>query len=499
MLSQDGLGTNIHFRVGLYTFVLVAMAAQCRSFFDDVKKELECCVCQEQFEENNEPKILKCLHTFCKSCLERWLRQQGGRQLSCPTCRQITECPNNNINSLPSNLFYKQMVGIVEAYRGKGREDSPQCGNCDQRRSLKFYCSDCNCFLCQECSMAHKKLKVLSGHHVKEIGNFVSSDAQDYARKLNVCKEHKDQVRFYCDQCVTCICRDCAILEHRDHNFVSIDKGLDKKRSEIEAKMGDVLANGSKLRKEKEFQNAQRVRMSKSIEKAKDEVHRVAERNIALIRQHESSVTEQLISQKDVFEAEFSNAVFRMDERLTEIESGLEFCNDILRRNNLPEILNVEEILEQRFKELSKPSDVNMKPNCSEVKYVSNDLFSLKESPGKVMTTKTVPSLSEAEGTGLTEGTQGEDCDFTVITKDSHGSKTYSEIDEILVDITSLETGTALQVNVTDSNNGCYTVSFKPETAGDFNVSVRVADEPIKGSPFQLKVEKKKRKLKGIR
>ena len=135
-----------------------------------------------------------------------------------------------------------------------------------------------------------------------------------------------------------------------------------------------------------------------------------------------------------------------------------------------------------------------MKPNCSEVKYVSNDLFSLKESPGKVMTTKTVPSLAEAEGAGLTEGTQGEDCEFAVITKDSHGSKTYSEIDEILVDITSLQTGTALQVNVTDSNNGCYTVSYKPETAGDFNVSVRVADEPIKGSPFQFKVEKKNTK-----
>ena len=406
--------------------------------------------------------------------------------MSCPTCRQITECPNNNINSLPSNLFYKQMVGIVEAYRGKGREDLPQCGNCNQRRSLKFYCSDCNCFLCEECSMAHKKLKVLSGHHVKEIGNFVSSDAQDYARKLNVCKEHKEKVRFYCDQCVTCICRDCAILEHRDHNFVSIDKGLDKKRSEIEAKMGDVLANGSKLRKEKEFQNAQRVRMSKSIEKAKDEVHRVAERNIALIRQHESSVTEQLISQKDVFEAEFSNAVFRMDERLTEIESGLEFCNDILRRNNLPEILNVEEILEQRFKELSKPSDVNMELNYFEVKYVPNDFSSVKESLGKLFKTKTVPSLSEAEGKGLTEGSQGENCTFTVITKDSRGNRTYSAIDEVIVDIKSPKSGAALKVNIRDSHDGCYEVTYRPETTGEFNMSITIAGEAIRGSPFRI-------------
>ena len=59
--------------------------AQSKSFFDDVKKELECPVCQEQFSEINEPKIMKCLHTFCKTCLEAWLRQHREGQLSCPT------------------------------------------------------------------------------------------------------------------------------------------------------------------------------------------------------------------------------------------------------------------------------------------------------------------------------------------------------------------------------------------------------------------------------
>ncbi|PFX25326.1 E3 ubiquitin-protein ligase DTX3L [Stylophora pistillata] len=110
---------------------------------------------------------------------------------------------------------------------------------------------------------------------------------------------------------------------------------------------------------------------------------------------------------------------------------------------------------------------------------------------------KTVPSLSEVEGAGLTEGTQGHDCVFTVITKDSCGNKTHSEIDKVTVDIRSLQTGTALQADITDSNNGCYTISYKPQTAGDFNVSVYVADEPIEGSPFQVKVKEKIRKSEG--
>jgi len=53
------------------------------------------------------------------------------------------------MDSLPSNLFYKQMVDILKAYSGQGQEDSPHCGNCDERKSLEFYCSDCNFFLCK--------------------------------------------------------------------------------------------------------------------------------------------------------------------------------------------------------------------------------------------------------------------------------------------------------------------------------------------------------------
>ena len=89
------------------------------------------------------------------------------------TCRQITKCPNNNISSLPSNLFCKQLVEIVEAYTGQGHEDSPQrCGNCEKKKALEYYCSDCNFFLCEECVEAHRKWRNFSGHEIKETWKF---------------------------------------------------------------------------------------------------------------------------------------------------------------------------------------------------------------------------------------------------------------------------------------------------------------------------------------
>jgi len=252
-------------------------------------------------------------------------------------------------------------------------------------------------------------------------------------------------------------------LDHREHNIISLDNGLQKKKSEIESKMQKVRANVPSLRNEKESLEKRRTRVNKSIEKAIEELHRTAEHNIQLIRQHEASVTERLMKQKLTFQAAFLNTMTSLDKKLVEIKSSLDFGNEILQRNNLPEILNVEEVLEQRFQELMEPCVFDLKIDYSAVKYVSNDLSSLKDSPGKLLTTNTEPSLTVVDGMGLTEGVKGEDCTFTVITNDSQENKTYSEIDGVDVYIQSLQTRKSVKVTITDCQDGCYRVSYKPK------------------------------------
>ena len=471
---------------------------QAERFFDDVKRQLECSVCQEQFSEINEPKILKCLHTFCKTCLEAWLRKQSEGELSCPTCRHITECPQNDINSLPSHLFCKQLVEIVKAYSGKGQEDSPRCGGCGENKLLRIYCSDCNFFLCEECVESHRKWKNFSGHHIKEIGNFESSDVQDYARRGNYCKKHKDEVRFFCIKCQSCICRDCAILEHQDHNKISLEQGLEKNKREIEAKMRKVEANGSCLKIMKQFLEKRRFEVNNSIEEATSEVKRIAQQRISLIQEHEASVTEQLLEKKASLKDAVLAQMATLDDKEMEIYNTMTFCEDVLLRNNLPEILNVKAMVEQRLQELAVPNVFPFLPEVEyrEIKYVPNDDSFLRGAQGKLLTTNTEPSLSVVEGGNLTESLLGDDCTFTVTTKDSMGQTTHSEMDEIEVNITSLSKQTDIKTVITSLKDGRYLISYRPETLGEFKVSITVGGTSIMGSPFELKVVTRESKSK---
>ena len=356
------------------------------NFFDDVKKELECPVCQEQFSDAHEPKILKCLHTFCKTCLIAWLpRQQREGELSCPTCRHVTQCSENDINKLPSNLFYKQLVEIVEAYSGRlGHEDSPHCGICDEKKALKFYCLQCNAFLCAECAAFHDKGKVFKSHDVKEISNFKSNDVQKYVRRAKVCKKHEDEVRYYCEKCNICICRDCAMLEHCEHKRISLDHGLDLKKSCLAKRIQEVEAVGRRLREQKAKLKNQRTRFNDSFDQSTLEIHRVTEHWINIIRRHNESMINELLKRRESFEMEFSAKMTDVNEKLTDIKSSLEFGRDILERNNLPEILNIEETLGRRFEDFLSSAGFSgqIELNVPSVNYVPNDMTFLEQELG---------------------------------------------------------------------------------------------------------------------
>ena len=298
-------------------------------------------------------------------------------------------------------------------------------------------------------------------------------------------------MRFYCENCRRCICRDCAILEHQDHNKISLDQGLENIKSEIDIRVHEAQENGSRLRSYKVSLEKRRMKVNGGIEEATKEVKRVAELCISLIRQHETSVTEQLIKQKQAFKDAFDNQMIMLDGKLIQIDSTLAFSEEILFRNNLPEILNVKAVLEEKLREVSvplQPLEVVSKLGYSEVKYIQNDVL-LKDAPGKLVTSDTEPLLSVAEGKNLTKGLVGEDGTFTVTTKNARGQTSYCAIDEVSVKIISLSGHERQEAVATDLKDDRYSVSYAPETPGTFTVSVEVTGSPIMGSPFTLDVK----------
>ncbi|XP_022777817.1 tripartite motif-containing protein 2-like [Stylophora pistillata] len=277
------------------------MAAS-RNFLDDIRKELECPVCQEQFSEQSEPKILKCQHTFCQSCLNDWLRKHGGGRLSCPNCRVITECPDNNIDCLPTNLTCRNLGDILKAHGGSNN------GDCKDIRS----------------------------------------------QEENICKRHKKNLEHYCEQCQICICSDCVIVEHRDantHKIVSVEDRAKIQGALITEKLRSVDANTSQLRSDIATLVERREKFNNNIDQATKVVRKVADSYLNIIRQHETSVTENLARERSLYNDVVSQELSKLTEKLEKMADVAIRGRAILENHNIEEMISVEQILDELISE----------------------------------------------------------------------------------------------------------------------------------------------------
>ncbi|KAJ7392720.1 hypothetical protein OS493_010373 [Desmophyllum pertusum] len=128
--------------------------AKASSLADNLAKELECAVCLEQYKE---PKVLPCLHSFCKTCLGGLLNKQGEVwRINCPACRLSVEIPQGDIESLPANFFLNNLLSMV-ALHGDSDRSNLECDICDSGDPPVNRCTTCCHFLCNFCTAGHKR------------------------------------------------------------------------------------------------------------------------------------------------------------------------------------------------------------------------------------------------------------------------------------------------------------------------------------------------------
>ncbi|ESP05603.1 hypothetical protein LOTGIDRAFT_68744, partial [Lottia gigantea] len=78
-----------------------------------MEKELSCTLCLELYRN---PVMLPCLHSFCYTCLEGFVKAKPCVKniLRCPICRIGVELISADLNHLQKNF---QLASIVDVYR----------------------------------------------------------------------------------------------------------------------------------------------------------------------------------------------------------------------------------------------------------------------------------------------------------------------------------------------------------------------------------------------
>ena len=136
--------------------------------------------------------------------------------IKCPSCKQ--EC---NILDCISNEFVSNVDPNLSSDSSKSADEQVKiCTGCEENVPATSYCVECSEYLCDQCVQAHRRVKITKEHTIqpKDEANKTDDVSFGNMEKVMLCPLHKNEpLKLYCDTCDKLTCRDCQLLEHKEH------------------------------------------------------------------------------------------------------------------------------------------------------------------------------------------------------------------------------------------------------------------------------------------
>ena len=449
----------------------------------EVKKaqnNLTCPVCYQLFKN---PKYLPCYHSYCEECLEK---MQVQSKIICPECRKEAKVPAGGVKELATNFFINRLVDDLILKKKVDGEEEVKCDECDEDDPVVSFCPECNSFLCHACNDHHKRNKRYRGHAVVPLTDLKSNkEAPIQAKaKIPLCKEHDEQLKYYCETCDELVCMYCTVKKHNGHHHDSVKQMATKHRNELKKITDPVEGMITNLSEAHD-----------NIEKMKKKIRRQGGEVDRKIDGYYDELIEKLMKQKDEVKQQAHDAVSQKEkavttqlEEMTSMQAELmsmKELTDALEQSSDQEALSAKKQVSDRVQQLTnKYKKLNIQP----VESSAMDFVPTKE-PFPLfghLYAHVNPHTSEVINLPQCI-VAGKVVKITIVAKYENSDPCSSGGNRVCVQLHSF-TGDVTAGDVRDINNGSYKASFVAKQVGEAKLSVAINGEQIKGSPYSIVV-----------
>ncbi|KAJ0022333.1 hypothetical protein NQD34_009823 [Periophthalmus magnuspinnatus] len=407
------------------------------------KQFLVCSICLDHY---HNPKVLPCLHTFCEKCLQNYIPPQS-LTLSCPVCRQTSILPEKGVSALQNNFFITNLMEVL------------------QRNPESTEPESCNVLESASAAIAGQPLS---------------------------CPNHEGKVmEFYCESCETAMCLECTEGEHREHVTVPLRDVLEQHKMALKNQLDTVRNRLPQLTAAIDLVNAVWKQLSDRKVEAVTEISSTFEDLEKALHQRKSTLIAEVdnicSTKQKVLQAQLSSLLQGKEN----IESSCHFTEQALSHGSATEVLLVQKQMGERVSALARHSfpEHPHENDHLQCQVETDGLRRSIQNLGVLITSGAVGHTSVATGEGLRHALMGQHTTVTVTTKDKDGELVKSGNAILKAEILSAD-GSTTEAEVVDNKNGTYEVGYTVRSEGEFSFSLTLYDQPVRGSPFRLRVVK---------
>ena len=458
--------------------------------------QLTCDICSENY---TDPLMLTCLHSFCKKCLIKRKEEQGASDgcLKCPTCNTSTRLPDGKVEGLTQNCWLAHQVKVVALKDKMSSKKEVLCDDCIDNSHAMSYCCECSIFLCSFCQKNHQRRRETNCHKLIEIGTNKSHDKMLHVpHKPMYCSQHTDEkLKFYCHTCQILVCRDCIVIGHKKHQLDDYVKVADSSKEELK----QCLGSANKVVVIDEINNtiAKGNEMLQKIEKREVVVNKEIKKAFNVLQATLESRCKALLNQsKEIANKKrkgVKNQLKAFEKLKKEVCYASQLTVAVVDSDDSGEILSISKLIKDQLAhciEVFETTSFEIAEN--EKIFTSLDVTSMTNDINRFGGASAIDPSGCFIDTGLAVpmATVGKRRKFTTTIVDSGRADKNGTRGELNASLFSVD-GVKEEVTVTESNN-CITVSCVPQRVGQFELSLKVGGQHIKGSPYQFFVKQKR-------
>ena len=406
------------------------MAVKPSSDLLKLEEQLTCPVCLDLY---TNPKTLPCLHSFCQECLEGLPQEREARgdiyYLSCPTCRQRTEVPREGVGAFPVAFTLNNLKEITQSLKNK------------------------------------------------------VSDPQQVT-----CNDHDKPLDMFCVTCETVICYYCAIHTHEGHKHALISDCYPKLYQMLHDSLKPIKGKKEALKKVLSDLAEREGEIRERREGVLEEINRMVEEMIGILRQSERKLTEQVKRVTDAKLEMLSGQTKSVQTSLSLLEGIEDYVEQSLKTGTHQQVLSFKKQMMERM------SEVAAQINVEELHPIEkDDLRLIKESA------KTIKSLHHI---GTVSYTALQECKVKIfVVGKSLKKKKFSfslsmEAPLVSVPVSSLRCSLVpvgkgdepidTTVTTTSTHPGVYRIHCNPSTSGTHTVKVQVYDVELEDTSLSI-------------
>ena len=328
------------------------------------------------------------------------------------------------------------------------------------------------------------------GHNTVSLEEIKQSDKPTGAKslqKVQYCKDHEDEVlKLFCKTCKKVICRDCALVKHRDHDYTFIREVRPEIQQQLEALIKEVQAKEVEYKSHIDYLENVRGIGTDTLATCKHKVNKTCDQLQEAIESRRAALIAQLQDIHDLEKKQVDLEAGCLQSTLSKLSNSVGFTRQLLANGSDAEVVSMSVQAVQTLENLktvnwnkntTKPTLMRVKFDPEFEKHVNEFGATVHEIQPDDLLVKLPKETAIV----------GQEIKFEVHLSEEISERGYDATSELAVQLVHTTDNAKTVCNLRKTKPNTWEVSCIPEIAGKYIVSAIL--DKVESAPFDLYVK----------